>query len=157
MSKISGFIKMVFFFSVFALFAVACKKDETPVDPNIVAKNNIPMEGSQEVPAKSTGATGSTDVSYNKSTRVLTYTIRWNGLTGNPTGLHFHSPCLRGSTAPVVVPITGYAAATSGTISGTVTFDNVKQIPEEFLAGKWYSNLHTAANPGGEIRGQIEF
>ena len=25
----------------------------------------------------------------------------------------------------------------------------------DMLAGKWYINVHTAANPGGEIRGQL--
>jgi hypothetical protein len=27
---------------------------------------------------------------------------------------------------------------------------------KDLVAGKWYFNIHTAANPGGEIRGQIE-
>ena len=156
MNRISGFLKIISLFFAFSLFTMACKKS-TNTNNDIVAKNNIPMEGSQEVPAKSTAATGSTDVYYNKVTKVLTYTIRWNNLTGSPTGMHFHSPCLRGSNASVIVPITGYAASTSGSISGSVTFDNVTQKEDEFLTGKWYSNIHTAANPGGEIRGQIEF
>jgi hypothetical protein len=25
----------------------------------------------------------------------------------------------------------------------------------ELLAGKWYANIHTAARPNGEIRGQM--
>ena len=115
------------------------------------------MEGSQEVPAKSTGASGFTDILYNKTTKVLSYTIRWNNLTGPPTGMHFHSPCLRGSNAGVIFSITGYPAAATGSISGTFTFDMVTQKEDEFLGGKWYSNVHTAANPSGEIRGQIEF
>lgn len=157
MSKISGYIKILFFALSFFVLTMSCKKSSTAVDYNIAAKSNIVMDGSQEVPAKTTSATGSTDVSYNKTTKVLTYTIRWNGLTGNPTGMHFHSPCLRGSNASVIVPITGYAAAPSGSISGSVTLDGVTQKEDELLGGKWYSNIHTAMNPGGEIRGQIEF
>lgn len=155
MLKISNFVKVFFFFSVFSIVVNACKKSSPNND--VVTKNNIVMEGSQEVPVKNTGATGTTDISYNKSTKVLTYTIRWNNLTGSPTGMHFHSPCLRGSNAGVIVSITGYAAAVSGSITGTVTLDMVTQKEDELLGGKWYSNIHTAANPGGEIRGQIEF
>lgn len=157
MNKISGFIKFLFIALAFFVSVIACKKTSDKVDNNIVAKSNIVMEGSQEVPAKNTSATGSTDVSYNKTTKVLTYTIKWYNLTGNPTGMHFHSPCLRGSTAGVIVPISGFTAAPSGSISGSVTLDGITQKEEELLGGKWYSNIHTAMNPGGEIRGQIEF
>lgn len=157
MSKIARFIKILCFTFSFFVLSMSCKKNANTADLNIVIKNNIVMEGSQEVPAKITAATGSIDVSYNKTTKVLTYTIRWNGLTGNPTGMHFHSPCLRGSNAAVVVHISGFNAVTSGSISGTVTLDGVTQKEDEFLGGKWYSNIHTATNPGGEIRGQIEF
>ena len=139
----------------FSLLLVACKK--VALNNNVISKNNIVMEGSQEVPAKVTTATGTTDIAYNKITHVLVYAIKWNNLSGPPTGMHFHSPCLRGSTAPVIVPITGFAAATSGSISGTVTLNMTTQKEDELLDGKWYSNIHTSANPGGEIRGQIEF
>jgi hypothetical protein len=71
--------------------------------------------------------------------------------------MHFHSPCLRGSTAGIIVSIANYAAATSGSITGSLPLDMITQKEDELLGGKWYSNIHTAANPGGEIRGQIEF
>ena len=64
--------------------------------------------------------------------------------------LGFGRPTMAG-----VVAITGITAAPTGSISGTVTLDGVTQKEDEFLGGKWYSNIHTATNPGGEIRGQI--
>jgi hypothetical protein len=38
-------------------------------------------------------------------------------------------------------------------IDGTATL--TPEQAKELVDGKWYFNLHTSANPGGEIRGQI--
>ena len=62
---------------------------------------------------------------------------------------HIHGPADPGANAPPVVP---FAAATSP-ISGTATLTDAQAA--DLAAGKYYVNVHTAANRGGEIRGQI--
>ena len=38
-------------------------------------------------------------------------------------------------------------------IEGTATLNDTQVA--DLLAGKWYANIHTAANPGGELRGNM--
>lgn len=134
----------------------ACKKDNEMVTTKMV-KTNVAISGMQETPAVTTAATGTMDYDYDKATKMFHYTIRWNGLSGAPTGMHIHGPAARGVNSGVLAGISGFAAAASGTYSGMVTIDNVTLKETDLLAGTWYVNIHTAANAGGEIRGQIEF
>ncbi len=71
-------------------------------------------------------------------------------MTGPVTAGHFHGPAAAGANAGVVVPFAGSLASP---ITGSATLTDA-QIAD-LKAGKWYVNLHTAANPGGEIRGQV--
>jgi len=87
--------------------------------------------------------------SLNKDTSVLTWKISYSGLTGPATAAHFHGPAMAGANAGVVLP---FASATSP-IEGTATL-TAAQVAD-LTAGKWYANVHTAANKGGEIRGQV--
>ncbi len=108
------------------------------------------MSGKSEVPA--TTSTGSGDVlaTLDTSTKKLSYTMTYYGLSGPATAAHFHGPAAAGANAGVVVPIgTNPASPTSG--SATLTDAQVKDL----MAGQWYANVHTAANKGGEIRGQM--
>ncbi|PNA11302.1 CHRD domain-containing protein, partial [Pseudomonas sp. MPR-R1B] len=74
----------------------------------------------------------------------------YSGLTGPVTAAHFHGPAKAGENAGVMVPVT----AASSPFSGTATLDDAKAAGLE--AGNLYFNIHTAANPKGEIRGQVE-
>jgi hypothetical protein len=62
---------------------------------------------------------------------------------------HIHGPAEPGANAPPVVPFANAASP----ITGTATLTDVQAA--DLAAGKWYVNVHTAANRGGEIRGQI--
>ena len=108
------------------------------------------MTGKQEVPP--TTSTGSGDVlaTLNTSTRQLSYTMTFMGLTGPATAAHFHGPAAPGVNAGVVIPI-GMPPANPAT--GTVTLTDAQM--KDLEAGKWYANVHTAANKAGEIRGQM--
>lgn len=129
----------------------SCDKND---DDEVVTSNNT-MSGSQEVPAVTTTATGSINVTYNKTTKTLSYTATWNGLSGPATAMHFHGPAVAGVNAGPLVGITGFPAAASGSVSGTITVGTGSLVEADLLADKWYFNVHTAAHAGGEIRGQI--
>ena len=138
--------------------AVACGSDSTttPTPPTYVAT----MTGANEVPAKSVGGTGTATI-VKTSAGNYTYTITYSGMSGNLTGGHIHGPAAAGVNAAVIVPFANATgSAPSGTLAGTFTSTNTTAISNDSLdvlmnTGNAYVNLHTSANGGGEIRGQL--
>jgi hypothetical protein len=110
----------------------------------------VTLDGKSEVPATTSTATGTADVDYDAATKKLTWKLTYSGLTGPATAAHFHGPAEAGKNAGVKVPI---ANATSSPAEGSATLTDEQAA--DLLAGKYYINVHTAANPGGEIRGQV--
>ncbi len=108
------------------------------------------LSGTSEVPPVMGSASGTLEAKLNPQTNVLTWTIRYAGLTGPATAGHFHGPAIAGQNAGVVLPLSGSLVSP---ISGSATLTAAQMA--DVMAGKWYLNLHTAANPGGEIRGQV--
>ena len=125
--------------------------------PTIITRKGLPVDGSQEVPAKTVSGTGNIDISYNQSTRILSYTVNWNNLTGPVSGMHIHGTASKGFNAPILQNFSTYPKEPAGSYSGTVLIDGVVFKEENLFRGAYYINIHTAANPGGEIRGQIVF
>jgi hypothetical protein len=109
----------------------------------------IPLSGANEVPPNATTGTGTAKVDLDGN--VLKWTVTYSGTTGPVTAGHFHGPAAPGSNAGVVVPFPG---PISSPITGTATL-TAAQVAD-LKAGMWYINLHTAANPGGELRGQVK-
>jgi hypothetical protein len=118
--------------------------------PAFADKYKVTLDAKSEVPPNASPATGSADVDYDPATKKLTWTLTYSGLTGAATAAHFHGPGEPGKVAGVKVPIPG---ATSSPAEGSATLTDEQAA--DFLAGKYYINVHTAANPGGEIRGQV--
>ena len=108
------------------------------------------LSGASEVPPVTSNASGTVELNLNKQTNELGWTVTYTGLSGPATGAHFHGPAMAGSNAGVVVPMTG---SLTSPIRGTASL-TAAQVAD-LMAGKWYVNLHTAANPNGEIRGQF--
>jgi len=107
------------------------------------------LDGAHESPANTTTGKGSAVVTLDTATKTITYKVTYSGLTGPAIMGHIHGPAAVGANAPVVVPF----ASAADPISGTATLTDA-QIAD-MMAGNYYVNLHTAANKGGEIRGQL--
>lgn len=108
------------------------------------------LKASSEVPANDSKATGALLATYDTATKKLTYSVTYSGLTGPATAAHFHGPAAAGANAGVVVPVKDM---TPDALKGEATLTDAQAADLE--AGKWYFNIHTAANKGGEIRGQV--
>lgn len=108
------------------------------------------LTGGSEVPATEAKGMGEVTATFDPATKRLSWTGNYSGLTGPVTAAHFHGPAKAGENAGVLVPVT----ATSSPFSGEATLDDAKAADLE--AGRLYFNLHTAANPKGELRGQVE-
>lgn len=108
------------------------------------------LSATNEVPPNSSQASGSVDAVLNKDTNLLRWKVKYTGLTGPATAGHFHGPAMAGANAGVALPWPGVMSTPS---EGSATLTAAQAA--DLMAGRWYANVHTAANPGGEIRGQM--
>jgi hypothetical protein len=118
--------------------------------PAFAQKMKATLDGKSEVPPITSAGKGTADIDYDAATKKLTWKLTYSGLSGPATAAHFHGPAEAGKNAAVAVPI---ANATSSPAEGSATLTDAQAA--DLLAGKYYVNVHTAANPGGEIRGQV--
>jgi Cu/Zn superoxide dismutase len=151
MKSLSGLFSLMVLLTVFS----ACEDHKVE---NVVSQKGLSLSAAQESAFNNSKAWGSADVSYDKVSHVLSYTIKWNDLTGNPTGAHIHGTAPRGTNAPVKHDFANLISKSpSGSFTNTVVVDGTSINETDLLNGLYYFNFHTPTNPGGEIRGQIEF
>ncbi|MBO0356629.1 CHRD domain-containing protein [Hymenobacter sp. BT186] len=112
------------------------------------------LTGSQEVPAVTTAARGAVSFTVNATRDTLFISGAFSGLSGPITMAHTHLG-FRGVSGPVVTDLFRFIRGNriQGFLTGT-DIDRGKL--DRYLRGGYYLNVHTAANPSGEIRGQIE-
>jgi hypothetical protein len=133
------------------------------------------LKGSDEVPPNASTGTG--EATFSLDGTLLTVSLTYSGVSAPLTGAHIHCCAGPGANAPVAIDFdvggfvfgltsgshdavydlgalstyrTGFVTANGGTLASAQT---------AFLNGlgsfRTYVNLHNAAFPGGEIRGQI--
>jgi len=108
------------------------------------------LTGGEEVPPNASAGKGELSAELETTEKTLAYRATYTGLSGPAVAAHFHGPAAPGENAPPVVMIKNPASP----IGGAVLLSNDEAA--DLLAGKWYFNVHTQANPGGEIRGQLK-
>ena len=122
----------------------------TPAALADMVKYKADLKASSEVPAVDSKGSGTLEATYDTASKKLTYTVNYKDLSGPATAAHFHGPADAKTNAGVVVPVSG---AVSSPIKGEATLTDAQAA--DLAAGKLYFNVHTAANKGGEIRGQV--
>jgi hypothetical protein len=110
------------------------------------------LSATAEVPPNSSPARGSAEVTLDTTTRELTWRVSFTNLTAPLTAMHFHGPAAPNANAGIVIPIPASPAQAS-IVNGAATV--TEQQMADILAGRYYVNVHTPNNPGGEIRGQV--
>jgi len=94
--------------------------------------------------------TGIAEMVLDTTTTEFSWFATWSDLSGPATAAHFHGPALPNQNAGIQIPIDHLSNPSLG--FATLTTAQV----DDLLAGLWYLNIHTALNPGGEIRGQVQ-
>ena len=109
------------------------------------------LTAASEVPPVQSQGKGSATVNVDTATKQATYRVEFSGLSGPAAAAHIHCGAAAGANAGVAVPLGG--ANPTSPISGQATMTEAQLA--DLQAGKCYVNVHTAANKGGEIRGQL--
>jgi CHRD domain-containing protein len=118
------------------------------------------LQPSSEVPPNSTTGSGSVTATFDPGTKVLTWNGTYSGTSGAVTAAHIHGPAAAGQNAGVVFWISQKAPGPGepappfpSPFSGSATLSDAQA--SDLMAGLYYVNIHTKANPGGELRGQL--
>jgi hypothetical protein len=112
-------------------------------------KMKADLSATSEVPPTKSDGKGTADVTYDTASKKLSWKLNYTGLTGPATMAHFHGPATVSENHAPAVPIPDPKSGTEG--SATLTDAQAKDL----MDGKYYVNVHTDANKGGEIRGQV--
>ena len=144
-------------FSLFVLIAIsvviflgfnACTKDR----PDNLFAFTAFLDGTHALSPNTEVSTGSCNVTYDSISNELTYTIRWEDLTGAPTAINFQQPA-PGIPGFINVAVPGFPSQSSASTSGSVTIDQEHEA--DLLNNNFYLNISTSAHTEGEIRGQL--
>ncbi len=108
----------------------------------------VSLSGANEVPPVTTSATGDGTITV-ADDGAVSGSVTTKGVQG--TAAHIHMGAA-GKNGPVVVPFTKEGDTYKAAAGAKLNADQLKA----FKAGELYFNVHSAANPNGEIRGQLK-
>jgi hypothetical protein len=149
------FRKLILGFGILSCLAAfpSCDKDDDDDDPqDALTHFSDTMSGAKEAPASPSTATGNVTGEYNHTTKILTITVTYTGLSSNITMWHIHKGAV-GVSGP---PLPGFPWGTMGASPFTWSSPALDATQEaDLLNNLYYVNIHTANHGGGEIRGQL--
>jgi hypothetical protein len=129
--------------------AVAVLASCQSMEPMMMGGQNVTLTGANEVPAVTTSASGMGTITI-KDDRSVTAKITVKDMTA--TASHIHEAAA-GANGPVIVPFTKTGDNTFEAAPGAKLTDAQYAA---YKAGNLYVNVHSAKNPGGEIRAQLK-
>jgi len=113
------------------------------------SSSRLELTGAQEVPPVTTAASGSGTITV-AADKSISGSVTTSGVAG--TAAHIHDGAA-GKNGPVIIPLTKTSDNSWSVPAGTKLTDAQY---DSYKAGNLYVNVHSAANKGGEIRGQLK-
>ncbi|TGV96079.1 CHRD domain-containing protein, partial [Mesorhizobium sp. M2E.F.Ca.ET.154.01.1.1] len=106
-------------------------------------KYKATLDGTQQSPPVTTKGKGTATFTFDTATKKLSWNVKYSGLSGPAVAAHIHGPAAAGQSAPPVIPFKKLKSP----IKGSATLTDAQAADLE--AGKYYVNVHTAANKDG--------
>jgi len=156
---------------IWAIAALAVSLLAAPAAHSQTERFSATLSGAQEVPPINTAGTGDFQMTIQPGT--ITFSLTFSGLSSNLAASHLHFAPSKVAGGVMIFLCGGGGqpacpAATSGTITGTITAANVTGPTTQGIApgdldsaleavrdSLSYANMHTANFGGGEIRGHV--
>ena len=138
---------------VSAMFALAgCETMSSAWDStkSVFSGNNVTLSGNEQVPPVKTSASGSGTITV-KDDKTVTGSVTTTGVAG--TAAHIHM-APRGQNGKIVIGLTKSSDGNTWTVPAGAKLTDAQY--EAYKAGNLYVNVHSAANKGGEVRGQLK-
>jgi hypothetical protein len=156
-------MRSVLYLAIAGLFALAVSAPAQAQTMTLTAN----LSGGNEVPGVVTGSAGTATVTWNTATKAGTYRVEVYNMPVGTTASHIHVGAA-GVSGPVVINFTVPAGGISNDfgLSGTFACSDVvvraaqginscEDFEQALSLGNTYVNVHSTANPGGEVRGQL--
>lgn len=140
-------LSKLFTISIFLLVMISCDDDNDSNSGPSITTYTATINAANEIPTNNSTAKGTATLLFNNTTKVFTVTVTHN--VASPTGGHIHKGAA-GTNGAVIFPFTSLTSPFTYT-SAALTAEQ----EADLMANLYYVNLHTAAFPGGEIRGQL--
>jgi hypothetical protein len=112
--------------------------------------SNVTLSGDEEVPPVKTSASGSGTITV-KDDKSVSGSVTTTGVTA--TAAHIHM-APRGKNGKIIIPLTKSSDGNTWSVPAGAKLTDAQY--EAYKAGNLYVNVHSAANKGGEIRGQLK-
>ena len=112
--------------------------------------NNVTLSGNEEVPPVTTSATGGGTITVGND-KSVSGSVKTSGVAA--TAAHIHIGAL-GKNGPVIVPLVKGSDGSTWSVPAGAKLTDAQY--DAYKAGNLYVNVHSAANKGGEVRGQLK-
>jgi len=123
-----------------------------------VFRITVRLSGAQEVPPVASAGTGVGRIVIDTASRVIMGPVTFTGLSSAtiPGAGHIHLAAAPGLNGAVIIPLVGGGGVTAGRARVPPTILSAARM-RALRTNRLYINIHTANNPGGEIRGTINW
>ena len=152
--KVSGMFRAAFLAMIAsaALVLSGCETMSSAWDSTkaVFSGSNVTLSGAEEVPPVTTSASGSGTITV-KDDKTVSGSVKTEGVAGTMAHIHMGKA---GTNGPVIITLNKSSDGNTWSVPAGAKLTDAQY--DAYKAGGLYVNVHSAANKGGEVRGQLK-